>query len=265
MTKKAKKDYFEQAIMEEAEKMKAEETNTDNPEIKVGKKTGKNDKVLILGTAETLKQTPYEDTSYDIWACATCLQHPKDFKRGDLLFEMHTPDRWQHRTEQINNSKIPVMMQKKYKEIPLSREFPVQQIWDYEPIWEKMRYVSNSVSWMTMYAMTLGYKSIGYFGVHFATNDEWIYERPNLEYYMGYAKGKGIDIWVPDGGELLKFPRLYGYENPPDWMMVLKQRHTNYEEERQKHAEQLGRHRDAMNQYIGAKEATKFWINFFGK
>ena len=264
MDDEKKAEEFRAMLMKEAEKAKKEETNTDNPKPKKSKKGG-NKKVIILGTAETLKQAPFEDESWDIWGCATCLQHPEAFKRGNLLFEMHTKERWEHRKDQINESGIPIMMQQKFPEIPLSQRFPVEDIWKFEPRWKKLHYISNSISWMTMYAMLLGYKTIGYFGVHMATESEWWYERPNCEFYMAWAMALGIDIWMPEGVELLKFPRVYGYENPPEHLMVLKQRMQNYEEERQKHAEQLGKHRDAMNQYVGAKEATRFWVKFFGK
>lgn len=261
-TDKEKVKDFRAMLLKEAQLAEKEEKERNMP---AKKGSGDFKKVAICGTAETLSMAPYEDKSWEIWGCATCLQHPDSFKRGTLLFEMHTPERWEHRIEQINKSGLPVLMQKKYKEIPKSKPFPVQEIWEFEPRWKRLNYVSNSISWMFMYAIMKGYQHIACFGVHMATDSEWWYERPNCEFYMAWAMAKGIDVFMPSESELLKFPRLYGYENPSDHLMIIKQRLKNYEQERQKHADLVSKNRDAMNQYIGAREAMKLMEKVLGK
>jgi hypothetical protein len=47
-----------------------------------------NKKVCILGTASTISRTPWEDKSFDFWACSPVATHPGlEDKPYNLLFE----------------------------------------------------------------------------------------------------------------------------------------------------------------------------------
>ena len=210
-------------------------------------------KVAICGTAETLSMAPFEDDSFDIWGCATCVGH-EPFKRATMLFEMHKRDRWIKRLENINKLGVPVMMQDRFKDVPTAIEYPIKAIT------EKLgRYFTNSISYMVALAIMQDYDHIALFGVHFATNPEYEFERPNLEYYLGLARGLGIDVYVPKEADILYSSRLYGYDHS-DIISIIKQRLNGYVTEEQKLKANIANNEAVRNQYIGAAEVCKYMM-----
>jgi hypothetical protein len=66
--------------------------------------------------------------------------------------------------------------------------------------------------YMMAYAIEAGYKNIQIFGVEMSHDSEYAYQRPNMEYWIGIAKGKGINVQVPANCSLLRGD-LYGFED----------------------------------------------------
>ena len=67
--------------------------------------------------------------------------------------------------------------------------------------------------------MHQGYKTIGLCGVDIALDGvtgetEYAHQRPSVEYYIGLAEGRGIEIVIPEVSELLRCGYLYGWDNP---------------------------------------------------
>jgi hypothetical protein len=56
------------------------------------------------------------------------------------------------------------------------------------------------------------YDWIGLYGIDLASDTEYGDQRPNTDYLIGVAQGKGIAIHLAEGSALLKADRLYGYE-----------------------------------------------------
>lgn len=173
--------------------------------------------LAICGTAETLKDAPFDDETYDIWATGTCLGHP-EFKRADALFELHPRDRWIKRADALNESKAAIFMKKKEPEISRSVVYPIDDVLEMFP----RKYFTNTISYM----LALGilediYSVISLYGVHLATENEYTYERPNLEYYIGQAEGRGIKVEIPQEAEIMKCSWMYGYEHS-DALMIAK-------------------------------------------
>lgn len=162
--------------------------------------------VCILGTAETMKDAPFDDPSWEMWSIAPVIGTP-GLKRVDRLLELHDRDSWGPRVAEINESKIPVWMRKHYEEIPLSEEFPIERI-----LGKFRRYFTNSISYLIAHAILEGYTDIALFGVHMANQTEYAKQRPSCEYFLGYAEALGINIWIPEEADMLKAARLYGYE-----------------------------------------------------
>ena len=46
---------------------------------------------------------------------------------------------------------------------------------------------------------------IGLWGVDMKAEDEYAYQRPNIEYWLGIAEGKGIKVHIPEASPILKF------------------------------------------------------------
>ena len=62
-----------------------------------------------------------------------------------------------------------------------------------------------------------GYEWMGLFGIDMAQDHllqaEYSEQRPSCEYFIGLATGRGIEVYLPKGADLLKTSHLYGYED----------------------------------------------------
>jgi hypothetical protein len=59
-----------------------------------------------------------------------------------------------------------------------------------------------------------GYTWIGLYGIDLASDIEYPHQRPNAEYLIGMAKGKGLTVVIAESAAILKAGHLYGYEQP---------------------------------------------------
>lgn len=169
------------------------------------------DRLAILGTADTLKLTPWDDKELEIWAVAQCATFPA-FKRADILFELHDEGYWREKEvlERLKKHVFPLYMQKKYAEIPHSMEFPLAEVTKYRG------YHTTSITYMLALAyhsfVTTGKpKRVELYGVHMEHTEEYTTQRPCCEYWLGRMEGAGMDIYLA-GGAILKSDGLYAYE-----------------------------------------------------
>ena len=173
-----------------------------------------NDKLCIIGTANSWDKAPYNDESFDFWG----LNGLHGFTdqaglspRFTMWFQIHKKDRvWEqpHHLSWLKNCPLPIIMQDHYKEIPTSIRYPKEEIQEkYRP------YFESSFAWMFTLAMEMGYKEIQVFGVHVSAESEYVLQRPNVEYLLGLAEGKGIKIYVPPEADILQSRIIYGYQD----------------------------------------------------
>jgi len=171
-------------------------------------------KVAIVGFAESRKKAPYDDKEFEIWALNDMYNV---IPRADRWFELHNRalvevcrarDNGAAHIEWLKDCKIPVYMQKHYDDIPNSVEYPIE-----EYIKKYRDYYTNTVSYMLCMAIDEGYNEIHVYGVDMAQNTEYSEQRPSVEYWIGYAEGRGIKVYIPPESDLLKQSYRYGYEN----------------------------------------------------
>ena len=88
-------------------------------------------------------------------------------------------------------------------------------------------YFNNTVSWLIALAILMndfdrhedgdGYEWMGLYGIDMAQDHvlqaEYSQQRPSCEYFIGLATGRGIEIYIPHGADLLKATHLYGYQD----------------------------------------------------
>ena len=76
-------------------------------------------------------------------------------------------------------------------------------------------YFLNSIAWMIAMACYLQPKELHLYGVDYAFGVD-LNEKTSTEFWIGYAKGMGIKVTIPDASHLLKAPELrsptYGYK-----------------------------------------------------
>jgi len=200
------------------------------------------EKCAIVGTAQTWKETPWNDTSLDIWTLndAYMLGMP----RIDVHFEQHPLDMFvyrKHDQKVFTHADIPAghylrpeghleWLKKKAddslvitKEAPPAdwahamqypREAMEKEFADFlwvDKTWDRP-YASSGPLWMMLLAISMGYKEIQIYGIHLATEREYVEQRPNFEGIIYYAIGKGIKIHLPKTAPICKGTHVYCYE-----------------------------------------------------
>lgn len=194
-------------------------------------------KIAIVGKApSTIPLAPWNDPEWEIWGLSDLMLH-KDCTRWTRWFELHDPEGWhpddsvprrqkwhpkywEHLTKQHEAGKA-IYVAEPHPDMPHALRFPYQQLIERYSLKDKhgqpKPYFTNTVSWLIAYAIDQGATHLGIFGVDMAQQEkgvksEYAYQRPSVEYFIGLAAGRGIEVYVPDESDLMKAARLYGID-----------------------------------------------------
>lgn len=169
-------------------------------------------KVAIIGTAGTYGFAPFHDPSWEIWAHSSAIPI---CPRADRIFDLHAKHVWQakkpwHKDYQkfLRTCPVPIYMQERFREIPQAVRYPRERV-----LSEFRRYFTSQTAWMVALALTEGVTHLGFYGIHYAHEDERGWQLACAEYWVGLAEGRGVQICVPPGSPLLHNKLLYGYES----------------------------------------------------
>ena len=109
-----------------------------------------------------------------------------------LAFEIHPISRVlesrPEEIEEINRLGIPVITSGKHKALPNAIVFPLDEM--------PVKYFTSGVSYMIAYAIHKGATEIEMYGVALVEHDEYAYQRPCIEFWIGYALAQGIKVTV---------------------------------------------------------------------
>lgn len=104
-----------------------------------------------------------------------------------------------------NRKDITVYMQEAFPEVINSQAYPIGEI-----IKEfNADYFSSSISYAVALGIYQGYKKIEIYGVGLATDTEYRYQRDGFTFWVGIAKGRGVEVVYH--GDIFDAP-MYGYE-----------------------------------------------------
>src|SRR3990167_230195 len=184
-------------------------------------------KIACLGGAATLQHAPWHDLTWELWAHASCRHLCQ--RDPDLLFDLHPPELWRDGKKKnwdpkypdwLKGNHLPIMMQDRYKDVPASIKYPFATM-----ITEFPRgYMTNTMAYMIALALMEGVTHLGVFGCDYRSNSEYGPQRGGAEYWLGVAEGRGVQVLLPPGCDLLRKPELlYGYESHPNGV-----RHPSY-------------------------------------
>lgn len=186
----------------------------------------KRKKVAIVGFASnTLHLVPYDDPDFEVWGMNQGYMHMA--RRADRWFEMHMPEatadlRDPEYLTWLTQCPIPVYMIQHYDHIPNSVRFPLEEAFHLAG----RDYFMSSVAFMLCLAALEGFQEVHLYGINLAIGDEYFYEKPNAEWWIGKLEGMGIKVYVPSASALLKQHRRYGYSidaRPAQSLKVLLQ------------------------------------------
>lgn len=195
--------------------------------------TGK--RIAIVGTAETWKQTPWDDPTLEIWTLNDA--YVLGFPRIDRHFELHPLDKMAFRPASqkvLKASDIPPgyyarpeghleWLKRAAQTIPVylqqapdpswpvnAQRFPIEQV---EAAFGA--YWASGPAYMVALAMLEGASEIHVYGIHLATQQEYVDQRPNFEWWLGVAAGRGIKIVMAEASPVLKHGWRYAYDPKP--------------------------------------------------
>lgn len=177
--------------------------------------------VAIVAKAPSSRlMAPFDDPAWEVWGLSDAVSYVGE-ERWHRWFEVHDiaryhetyPWYWDWLTTQHGDRPIYVGRD----DDPMIGHMPNACVFPTDYITRKYgRYFNNSVSYMIVLAIELGAEKIGLYGVDMAqdtlTNAEYSHQRPSCEYFIGLARGLGIEVIVPEESDLLKVGRLYGIE-----------------------------------------------------
>jgi hypothetical protein len=192
------------------------ETNGHAPKKRTRKPKVKTRKVAIVGKAPSSRSlAPYQDKSWEIWGLGDLWRH---IPKWDRWFEMHDTEagkkRWQPDHLEFLKKQENLYVAHPTPELPNAKLYPKDEV-----LAKFFPYFNNSVSWMIALALHEGITHLGLWGVDMAQSDpatgangEYEHQRPSCEFFVGVAAGMGVQVMVAAESDLLKTPRLYGFE-----------------------------------------------------
>lgn len=208
-------------------------------------------KIAIVGFAKGhAQEAPFGDPEWDVWGINRLhTNYPGPY---NTYFNLHDLEKFhgedQEHLEFLKTFGGPVYLRPqdigKYP-IPNAVPFPWEQL-----VEKYGRYFNNSISWLIAFALEHDPSALGIYGVDMAMdsllNAEYGQQRPSCEFFIGLALGRGIDILMPSGTDLLKTTHLYGFEDPTPEM-----------EKRMNRLQQLGSQKEELKGQLAQLEAQK--------
>lgn len=156
-------------------------------------------KVAIVGLSQATRHlAPWNDPEWELWGLAWDTERYSYHR----TFEMH--DRADLESFYTN---LPAYL---YKIADCSGLYTVDN-YPFDAVAESVGdYWCSSIGYMLALAIHEGAEEIALYGVDMRADDEYGYQKPNCEYLIGFARGKGIKVHVPEQSPLCKFV------SPPD-------------------------------------------------
>lgn len=169
-------------------------------------------KFAVVGfSSSTRDQAPYDDPA---WVIAGLNQLYRYMPRVDLWFEIHHREmfladqvRDTNYLQWLRSAPVPVFMEEQFDDIPTSVRYPIERAIGLLG----REYFESSIAYMVTWGLLHGFEEIGVWGVDLIVGQEYDYQKPNLEYVLGIARGMGVKITIPSESALLKQGRVrYG-------------------------------------------------------
>ena len=195
----------------------------------------KRTKMAIVGFAASSKDlAPFDDPTWEIVGMNQLYRH---IPRADRWFEIH--HNWNEHVVEgtdhqkwLSESPIPVYMVERVPGIHNSVRFPIERVMD-----GHIDYFTSSVAFMLALAIQEGFTEIALYGIDLIVGDEYFYQKPCAEFWIGVAHGKGVTITLPKTTALCKQTYRYGYQSEPEGLIAISElvrRKTGLMDERHK-------------------------------
>lgn len=242
-------------------------------------------KIAVCGFASSSRHLiPVEDPAWEVWGMNQLYRH---IPRADRWFDIH----WNWDKEVVPGTDyrgwlatcgIPVYMIEPQPDLPTSVRYPLQAL-----IAMAGDYFTSTVAFMVALAIAqidlhvgaqlaaeaeqglfahplqigprllelYGRHTIGLFGIDLVVEEEYFWQKPCAEFWVGMAVGRGIEVFIPPQSALCKQSYRYGYEPEPQTIIrqsELDQHHKRLTEERDRLLREIYMH-------DGALQVDEYW------
>lgn len=203
-------------------------------------------RAALVGTAPTWNQTPWDDPSMHVVSLNDA--YTLGVPRADAWYDIHPIHEMWYRPKNVTklreqditrlaDGRMPYIrpsghlewMQEKAKTIPVwlhdappegwpvnAQRFPIEDVKRFlkaRP--DQEAYSASSPAPILAHLILQGFTEIHIYGIHLATEQEYIDQRPNFEWLLGKAEAMGVEIVLPPECPLLKHSHIYAYEPRP--------------------------------------------------
>lgn len=162
-------------------------------------------KVAIVGSAPGSEMlAPFEDLTWEIWAL---VQHVHKYPRFSRVFEIHDNLSDEYQKDLVSKYPNLVVGSGFQYETGNVTKFPFDEA---EKLFGSL-YLTSTIAYMVALAIIEGVTHISIYGVDMAVDDnEYFHQQACVAAWIGFAKGKGIEVSLPKNAALLKSSYLYG-------------------------------------------------------
>lgn len=159
--------------------------------------------------------SPYSGDADEVWGCNRCYVHGVRMTRLFIMDPLETEEE-AGRAEYIescNRLNIPIVLPKKYPEIPLSEAFPLNKVRGELKVRD---YYTSTIAYMIAEAIRQGFGKIIIHRILVNQRSvEYVEQKPCLDAWVMFAHGLGIEVGVSDDSMIMRpYPwqsETYGY------------------------------------------------------
>lgn len=167
----------------------------------------KKNKVAIIGAGLTRYEAPYDDPEWEIWGC-----NEMSIERADRWFELHPMSvQNQRELEWLKKCEQPLYVLRKNKQVRSGITYPLNAICATLKV---KPYFTCTFAYEIAFALYEGFTTIGLWGCNLPMGSprERIFETRCVEWWLGFAQGRGVKVVIPEEDSLAKCRYLYGYD-----------------------------------------------------
>lgn len=223
----------------------------------------KDKKIAIVGTASSsIGLAPYDDPTWEIWQINGCYNSKFRFDRHFDLHEFHVLKKVYQEDyfKFLKDNESKVWLNDPSEDFPKANNFPFEKVFTEF----QTDYFTNTISWLTAFAIMQKPTHIGIWGVDMEADSEYRFQKPSLEHFLGLAKGRGIEIVLPNMSTLLKCSHMYGLEQAPAIFDRINYKLHEMTKKKNASADKLSNAEKEFDQLTGAVEILKWLKNNWG-
>jgi hypothetical protein len=158
---------------------------------------------IVCGSPSSEMSAPFADEAYEVWVLGN---RSNRYPRFDVVFEIHD-DLSEHGdvgryVQHLLGTGKPLVVGEKFPATGDQIErFPFDAARDLFG----STYLTSSSAYMLALALLRGFEHIEIYGVDMAVDDhEYFRQRPCMEAWIGFAKGRGVNVILPARSPVLK-------------------------------------------------------------